>query len=262
MAKHLTVGYSCLAERIDNIAEPAAHEDVAFVVCVQGNELESLPDWARVVMVNGQGVAKSRNAAIDATEGRYLLFCDDDVSLNMPGILAGVKHLEQSSQAIVLGQGVTPSGQPRKAYPNRVTRLTKFNTAKTATYEMLIDVTQVRSAGIRFDERFGAGTHLQLADEYIFVVDLLRAGLKGEAIQEVFGTHPEFSSGDRWEDDHDAHVRAVALNHVFGRWSPFARTAFAVKHMGQLGDLRSIINFITDSARPPVVGSKREFNEG
>lgn len=255
MAPLLTIGYSCLAERLNNIVRPEAHEGVDFVVCIQGEEPDTLPEWARIVMVDGRGVAKSRNAAIDAAAGRFLLFCDDDVSINLPGIMAGVQHLERSGQAVVLGQGVNPSGQLRKTYPEGVTRLTRFNTAKTATYEMLIDVAQVRSAGIRFDERFGAGTQLHLADEYIFVVDLLRAGLDGQAIPEVFGMHPEISSGDRWDSGRDAHVRAVALNHVFGRAAPFARTAFAVKHRGELGDLRSIFEFITDSARPPVAGT-------
>lgn len=257
MPPFLTIGYSCLADRIGNIDRPGAHEGVEFLVCVQGDEIHEMPDWARVVRVAGRGVAKSRNAAITAAEGRFLLFCDDDVSIDLPGILAGVEHLERTGQAIVLGRGLNPSGQPRKKYSNRVAKLTKFNTAKTATYEMLIDTAQVRSAGISFDERFGAGTPLHLADEYIFVVDLLRAGLKGEAIPEVFGTHPDVSSGDRWDNSHDAHVRAVVLNHVFGRCAPLVRIAFALKHRHDLGSFRSAFEFTTDDGKPPASESSR-----
>ena len=257
MAPLLTVGYSCLADRFGDIAQPPEHDDVEFVVCVQGGSVPAAPDWARVVEVPGIGVARSRNVAIDVAQGRYLLFCDDDVSINVPGVLAGVEHLQRSGHALALGQGITPAGVPRKSYPATVTALTRFNTAKAATYEMLVDLNQVRDAGVRFDERFGAGMPLHLGDEYIFITDLLRAGCSGVAIPEVFGTHPDVSSGDRWDRPTDAHARAVALNRVFGRTAPLARAAFAVKHRRRLGGPGAIARFVVDGTKPPLTTESR-----
>lgn len=247
----LTVGYSCLAGRAHEVQLPEVCDDLEIVVAIQGESAYSFPDRVRPVVVEGRGVAKSRNAVIDAASGQYLLFCDDDVDVNLPGVLAGVRHLLASRHAIVLGRAVDATGRLRKSYPTRVSRLTRFNSAKAATYEMLIDVAQVRRAGVRFDERFGAGAELYLADEYIFVTDLLAAGLTGEAIPEVFGIHPGTSSGERWGTDHDAHVRAVALNRVFGRVAPVARLLFALRQGRRFGDWRRVLCFLTDNGQPP-----------
>lgn len=251
----LTIGYSSLAARVGDIRLPEVDGDTDLVVCVQGSDPGTTPPpGARLVTVPGTGVARSRNAAIDAATGRYLLFCDDDVDVRVPGVLAGIGHLEATGKAMVLGQGVDPSGRPRKSYPSRVTRLTRLNSAKAATYEMLVDVDQVRAAGLRFDERFGAGATLYLGDEYIFVADLLAAGLSGDAIPVVFATHPVASSGSRWGSAEDAHVRAVAVNRVFGRAAPVARVAFAVKNRRSLGGWRRGVAFARNGTRAPGGG--------
>ena len=250
----LTIGYSCLADRVGQISLPDERDVVEFVVCVQGGDATTaVPASARMVSVDHLGVARSRNAAIDAANGRYLLFCDDDVTVDLDGVIAGVRWLEQTGHALALGEAVDETGRPRKVYPTEPTRLTRFNTARTATYEMLIDVAQIRAAGLRFDERFGAGAPLYLADEYIFITDLLHAGLTGQAIGEVFGMHPSDSSGHRWHGPDDAHARAVALNRVFGRTAPLARTGFALRHLRDLGNAREVVRFIANGTQPPPV---------
>lgn len=247
----LTIGYSSLAHRVGDIHLPELDGDTEVVVCVQGGDSATTPPpGARLVAVPGTGVARSRNATIDAAVGRYLLFCDDDVEVDLPGVIAGIGHLEATGKAMVLGRGIDPSGRPRKAYPARVTSLTRLNSAKAATYEMLVDVDQVRAAGLRFDERFGAGATLYLGDEYIFVADLLAAGLSGDAIPVVFATHPVASSGSRWGSTEDAHVRAVAVNRVFGRTALVPRVAFAVKNRRSLGGWRRAVAFATNGTRP------------
>lgn len=251
----LTLGYSCLAERAHGLRLPEESSGLEIVVAVQGGTAPTFPHPIRTLVVEGRGVAKSRNAVIDAAATQYLLFCDDDIDVNLPGVLAGVRHLQVSRQAIVLGRGVDTAGRLRKPYPSGVSRLTRFNSAKAATYEMLIDVAQVRRAGIRFDERFGAGAELHLADEYIFITDLLAAGLTGAAIPEVFAMHPGTSSGEQWGSDHDVHVRAVALNRVFGRAAPIVRLLFALKQAARLGDWRRVLSFVTDNGQPPPLSS-------
>lgn len=246
----LTVGYSCLADRVDHIVPPASDPDVEVLVCVQGDDAFTAPPGSTVVTVAGRGVARSRNAAIDHAGGRYLLFCDDDVLVDLSGVRSAMRILEDSDAAIALGRAVDPAGDLRKDYPAGTVDLTRFNSAKAATYEMLVDVAQVRSSGIRFDERFGAGMPLHLGDEYIFITDLLAAGLRGFSVPIVFGQHPADSSGARWDDDRDVHVRAVALNRVFGWQAPGARLAFAVKHRRRLGARRAV-RFLADRTRPP-----------
>jgi glycosyl transferase family 2 len=249
----LTIAYSTLAARMRHISLAGIAPDLEVLVCVQGGSpsYEGELSRARFVLVPGTGVAKSRNASIDHARGRYLLFCDDDVTVNLPGVVEGIHHLQRTGHALALGQGTDPTGLMRKKYPRFVTPLTAFNSAKAATYEMLIDLDQVRSKGIRFDMRFGAGTDLHLGDEYIFIVDLLRAGLGCDAVPLVFGMHPVVSSGSQWGSPRDSHARAVALNRVFGRWALVARMAFGLKNRSKFSDWRALMTFIADGTRPP-----------
>lgn len=247
LAGELTVAYSSLAERVQDL-RPPQDPRVEVIVCVQGPLTGiRVPDGVdRVVPVPGRGVARSRNAAIEDTRRRYLLFCDDDVDVRTEGVLAAVAHLRSTGAALALGRAVDPDGRLRKRYgSDRPVRLTLANSAKAATYEMLVDVAQVRQAGLRFDERFGAGVETYLGDEYLFIADLLRAGLRGYAVPLVFGVHPPTSSGSRWGGE-DLHVRAVVLNHVFGRSAPLVRSLFAARHLRRIGGVGNLVRFTTD----------------
>lgn len=249
LSRSLTVSYSCLADRADAIRAPQ-DKDVEVLVLLQGDHSRAVapPRWDALVSVPGRGVARSRNAAIQFAGRRYLLFCDDDVQVRLDGVLAGVEHLQRTGAALALGRGVTPDGRLRKTYlTNRPTRLRLTNAAKAATYEMLVDVEQVRAAGLRFDERFGAGARYYLGDEYLFIADLLRAGLSAVAVPHVFGVHPEQSSGTRWGGA-DLHVRAIVLNEVFGRRAAPARAAFAARRHRQMGGWRPALRFVLDRA--------------
>lgn len=260
LSRLLTVSYSCLAERADTIRAPQ-DEDVEVLVLLQGDHSRAVvpPRWDALVTVPGRGVARSRNAAIQFAGRRYLLFCDDDVQVRLDGVLAGVEHLRRTGAALALGRGVTPDGRLRKTYlAKRPTRLRLTNAAKAATYEMLVDVEQVRAAGLRFDERFGAGAPYYLGDEYLFIADLLRSGLSAHAVPYIFGMHPEQSSGSRWGGA-DLHVRAIVLNEVFGRRAAPARAAFAARRHRQMGGWRPALRFVLDRTvadrpepRPPV----------
>ncbi|GAA5161117.1 glycosyltransferase [Ornithinimicrobium tianjinense] len=245
----LTVAFSSLAERVPQI-RPPRHPGVRVVVHVQGptQDLEVPEGVDRVVPVPGRGVARSRNAAIEECRTRYLLFCDDDVDVDLDGVLAAVDHLRVTGAAIALGRAVDPDGHLRKRYrTDRPTPLSLLNSAKAATYEMLVDVAQVRQAGVRFDERFGAGAETYLGDEYLFIAELLSAGLRGYAVPFVFGVHPRTSSGSRW-GGRDLHVRAVVINHAFGRAAPVARLVFGWRNRRSIGDRRRLAQFAADGS--------------
>lgn len=247
----LTIGWSSLAERAGAITIPPGADDVEVIVAVQGGLHDAAtPQADRLIDVPGRGVARSRNAVIEATTRRYLLFCDDDVVVDLDGVAAGIEHLSRTGSALALGLGTTPDGTVRKRRPvGGVERLTSLSAARAATYEMLVDVEQVKAAGVRFDERFGAGTDLYLGDEFLFIFDLFRAGLRADAIDHVYGIHPLDSSGHRWGCA-DSRVRAAVLNRAFGRLAPIVRLAFAIRRARLLGGWRAVLRFAFDRTRP------------
>lgn len=267
---NVTVGYSSLIDRTDAIPAASDLAGAELVVVAQtgkptnGNDttahagVRTAPKTlapleargARVVVLDSRGVAKSRNEAIRQAKRKYLLFCDDDVTVDIDGVAAAVAHLEQTGAALAMGRAVDETGAFRKNYPAEVVPLTVLNSAKAATYEMIVDVEQAKAANVWFDERFGAGVDkLYLGDEYIFIADLLRAGLTADAVPITVAMHPADSSGARWGTDADVDARSAALTRALGSKAWWVKPAFAARHIRTLG-LRRFFRFLRPTRIP------------
>lgn len=190
------------------------------------------------------------------------MFCDDDIEVLIDSAMATARYLARSGRALALGAAIDPDGAPRKRYPTTTRRLGRLSAAKAATYEMVVDVDQVRDARVRFDERFGAGADLPLGDEYVLISDMLRAGLRADAVPWVLAVHPHVSSGDRWGTDADAYHRAAVLDRVFGPWALPARTAFALKHARRLGSASRALRFAVGTLPLPVPDRTQDACQG
>jgi GT2 family glycosyltransferase len=149
-----------------------------------------------------------------------------------------------SSYSLLLAQAVDESGKLRKRYPKGKQELNRFNSARAATYEMIIRVEAVRQLGVWFDEEFGAGALNYLGDEYIFIVDLLKAGGKAVFAPITIAMHPTESSGARWGSDRDRKARAIIFTRVFGKLAPWVRLAFGARRLKELGSLKNYFLFV------------------
>ena len=230
----LTIAYSTLADRAGGIVFPEARPDVEILVLVQGgspagNNVDGRPD-IRMIGLDGYGVARSRNAAIEQASGALLLFSDDDVTL-IPEVfsLFFETFATHPEIALVMGQAINPDGALHKRYAARAQGLSLFNSAKAATYEMMIRLDPVRRHRVKFDEAFGAGTNNFIGDEYIFISDLLRAGLKARFIPVTIACHPPDSSGLRWSDPEAMQARRALFDRVFGHAGPIIFTLLRIR---------------------------------
>jgi hypothetical protein len=143
-----------------------------------------------------------------------------------------------------MAQTTDETGDLRKSYPDKAHKLTRFNSAKAATYEMMVRVEAIRNAGIQFDENFGAGVDNFLGDEYIFIADALKRGLQGMYLPIRVAIHPKESSGSAWGTDKDLKARAAVFTRVFGPTAPIFRALFLMKsRKGSVG-LAKAIRFI------------------
>lgn len=244
----LTIGYSTLAIRARNINFPKKDEHREFLVVVQNPNHEKFAvdsNRARVLELNNRGVAKSRNTVLRNAHGEFLIFGDDDITFDEVGIAKLIDYFEANPDcAIIMAQAVDETGKLRKSYPSKSHKLTRFNSAKAATYEMMVRVDAIRSKNITFDENFGAGVENYLGDEYIFVSDALRSGLKGVFLPVVVAIHPKDSSGSKWGTREDLAARAKVFTRVFGALAPLMRAMFLLKsHKGAIG-IVSAVRFI------------------
>ena len=244
----LTFGYSTLANRVKNIQFPQWDESREFIVLVQNpNEASYVFDApkTKLVELKSRGVAKSRNAALKYASGKYLIFGDDDIVFDETGIAKLIEYFEiHPDCAIIMAQTSDETGALRKSYPTKAAKLTKYNSAKAATYEMMVRLDAIRSSGITFDENFGAGAENYLGDEYIFIADALKRGLKGMYLPIRVAIHPKDSSGSAWGTRRDLTARAAVFSRVFGATAPLFRALFLLKsRKGRIG-ISNALRFI------------------
>lgn len=229
----LTIAYSTLTKRLGNIKYPKSHPDREIIVLVQNPDESNYNTeklQGKLVELKSRGVAKSRNAAIQYTSGKYLIFGDDDIAFIEEGILECISYFESHPNcSLILAQTSDETGKLRKTYPNKSQTLSKLNSAKAATYELMVRAESIRNAGIKFDENFGAGANNYLGDEFIFISDALDKGLKGVYLPIKIAIHPAESSGSRWGTDKDLKARSAVFNRVFGLSAPIFRALFLFK---------------------------------
>jgi glycosyltransferase involved in cell wall biosynthesis len=248
--KLLTIGFSTLADRLNNIAPPNVDMPHDVFISIQNpQKIEfNLPtnfDF-QYIKSEDKGVTKSRNLVLNQVKTKYLLFADDDITFISKGIESAVSYLESNPTCdLVLAQAVDNQGVLRKSYSKTEVKLSKFNSAKAATYEMIVRVESQRNKGVTFDENFGAGAENYLGDEYIFITDLLKKGSRATFLPLTIAIHPEESSGSRWGTDSDLRARAQVFQRVFGFTAPLIRTAFYLQNFSKFGGLKNLFRFIS-----------------
>ena len=242
----LTVGYSTLAKRAKNIEFLTSVNNLVIVQNPDGTTIPTFTGEVKVLELQSIGVAKSRNAALSNTNTEYLIFGDDDIEFNESGITSAVNFLAANPKiSILLMQAVDETGALRKGYPSSAHKLKLTNSAKAATYEMMVRVADIKAAGVKFDENFGAGAENYLGDEYIFIADALRSGLKGSFQPIVIAMHPSESSGSLRNTAEDRVARSKIFNRVFGIWAPVMRLLFIAKPPSKkFGVLNSLLFII------------------
>ena len=198
-------------------------------------------------MLGSTGLSRSRNAALTLARGEVVLIADDDVT-HLPGAFEGLRRFFAAHAGISLcaGQSFDPEGRPRKRYPAAPHALTLWNSARTSSHELAFRRAPVIAAGIRFDEAFGAGAGTAdfLGEEFIFIADCLRAGLKGCYLPLPITIHPAESSGFQWAGAAAARARAGVIGRVFGPAAPLVRLGFALKNRRRFARRQDLWRFL------------------
>ena len=243
----LTVAIATTGARLERIALPPAVTGIDYIVTVQDAQAGPLPDWhtrqdVAVCPETQRGLSANRNSGITQARGALLLFSDDDIRLSPQGLerLRGVFR-DEVGLALVLGwrAGQLPTrGRRRGTY-----RLTRFNSGRAAAPSIMIATEKVRASGIYFDTGFGIGSPCPLGEDYIFVTDVLDAGLRGISVPVIAGAHPGPSSGENWTDPLLIKSRATVLRRVFGHAAFPMRLLYAWRHRARFASFGRALRF-------------------
>lgn len=209
--------------------------DVCYDIFIQGSELPALSDLDRpdiaLHLTEGKGAARNRNAALERVSTPFLLFADDDLEFSPEGFAELLARFEAAPEADFLCARLSDEdGNPRKRYSANGVTARWWNCGKVGTPELALRVERFRAKRMAFDTRFGAGMPDHLGDEYIFLCDALRAGLKGRHVGITVASHPRESSGTI-QSAAKMDIRKRVLARALGPWkSRPALLAFSLRH--------------------------------
>ncbi len=241
ISSKLTVAISTTENRVFNskiqkILKPYDGLEYLLIVQVENDISDRLnlffKDFGgilKIVVVKDNGVAKSRNLAIDNCSTRYLWFCDDDLDVFHEEILKIEGDFRKYQKCSFLCfPSLSRNFKNRKQFADHEHKITLFNSGKYATFELAIDVARIKEKFIKFDTKFGAGTKLYYGDEFIFISDCLKNDLFGYFIPRALCVHENPSSGfyDRINKNL---VLSKIFQRVFGFWWFIIYVAFYLK---------------------------------
>lgn len=251
VADVLTVAIATTAARMTSVSADRLPPlpGVVYHLFVQGETTPAPADLCRpdirITWTEGRGAARNRNAALATVRTPLLLFADDDLSFSPQGLVALIARFAAEPEADFLCARLTDeSGRLRKRYSPDGKRVRWWNAAKVGTPELALRPQGFAARAVSFDTSFGAGMPDHLGDEYIFLCDALRAGLKGRHVALVLASHPGESSGTEAGGD-TMEIRKRVLIRALGRWKSHpARLAFALRHRHRFRNWRAFWRFV------------------
>lgn len=185
-----------------------------------------------VVHQPGKGLSKNRNNTLTHATGDVCVLGDDDIRLH-PAYphhvrAAFKKHPEAD---VICFQIRTPEGSPPyKDYPQLTKPLTKFDQLKAvSSIEIAFRLEKVLQKKIAFDERFGLGATADCGEEFLFLAECLRKGLKIMFFPAYIVEHPAESSVNGRPFHEDRRLFATgAQNYVLYRDFAYVRNVLAL----------------------------------
>lgn len=177
-----------------------------------------------------KGLSRSRNSAIELCDSEIVLISDDDVQFieNIEEIVAKA-FMENPDADIITFQVLTPDGKLFKNYSHHKYWHNIRTLMKVSSIEIAFKAKKIKNLGIKFDENFGLGSIFQTGEEFIFLTDALKKGLKILYLPIPIVIHPKESSGGRFNDENLIKAKGAMFYRVFGFWSYLISLLFAIK---------------------------------
>ena len=170
---------SCLNSNVKEIVKNSQFESDVLVVnqCDKDSCGVFMEKYGRITVydVNDRGLTKSRNFAIEHSEADICLLCDDDEKFRKGYKKKIIRAYEKIKEADVIIFNI--GNRPAK-FPKKVRRLEYFDLMKVSSWQISFRRESLLKKGIRFDEDMGAGTPNGAEEEFKFLTDCRKAGLK------------------------------------------------------------------------------------
>ncbi|WBM60750.1 glycosyltransferase [Providencia sp. PROV188] len=225
----LSMLYATLDDRIISLIEnlPSKHSCTEIIIIHQAKSIDKYNSNLEKIAKrndiyyyhsNNNGVARSRNLAIEKATGDIILFCDDDITY-MEGFQDKVIQSfsdHNNTEFITFAYKNTVNGPWLKRFKLSTYRHTNRTILGVGTIQVACRRETVIQYNIKFPEDMGAGTTYFLCDEPVFLSKFLKHDLPGIYIPYVLCFHPEESSGSTFNHINAFNSRILCFTRIFG----------------------------------------------
>jgi len=203
------------------------------VVLNQGRKVDDCIDLESL-QLDSVGLSKSRNRALQhalAENVEVMLITDNDTSFHSEVIEILSKTFRDHPEAdVICFKATTTDGDDfKRNYKNSVCDLDLYSSASVSSIEIAIRVKSLKGTKLTFDESFGLGSDYPSGEEYIFLTDAIKDGLKVVFVPEVIVSHPLESSGKDYDNSLLLKAKGAMLARVFGLKSILFCVLFSLK---------------------------------
>jgi len=214
------------------------YSDFNILIVNQTNEAELLTsnmDNVQVVNSFEKGLPQSRNIAIENASDTICLIADDDVKYveNFKEIIISAFKKYDHADVITF-QMKDDEGQLFRDYQDIV----KHNKDTIYTANSVVIAFRLKSVKgkVLFNPNFGLGSKFEVADEYVFLKNALKAGLAIYFEPKVILSHPKFSSGQDVASDRIIYGRSALYYKYYGLRAYFriAKHIYRISRDGKL----------------------------
>ena len=184
--------------------------------------LESDQFNIRVINSFEKGLSRSRNLALENAISTIVLISDDDVVYENGFHNTILKAFNEKPDACLINfKAKNFEEKPYRSYPNSDLKHNSKTIKGVISWEIALNLNNLKKLNIKFDERFGLGSEFETAEEYLFAREVIVKNGMSYFYNAFIVSHPNFNSGMDLGNDKIVYARAALNYKLYGFWAYF-----------------------------------------
>ena len=184
----------------------------------------------RIISSTERGVGNSRNTGLLNVKTPYVLIGDEDIVYRDGYAEAVIKEFETHTGADVLLFNVDQSTGRKTYHSDSYGRVHFYNCGRYPAYSIAMRTDVWREANVWFSLLFGGGAKYAAGEDSIFIMDLLRAGVRVYHVPVCLGTETDReSTWFKGFDDKYFRDRGRLYRSLYGHFAPLMCVYFLIR---------------------------------
>jgi GT2 family glycosyltransferase len=182
-----------------------------------GKVLESDLPNIRIINCFEKGLSRSRNLAIENALSSIVLISDDDVVFGKDFHKTILNAFNKKPDAcLITFKAKNFNGLPYRNYPENNLDHNLKTIKGVISWEIALNLNNLKSLNVKFDERFGLGSEFETAEEYLFSREVISKKGPSYFYDAFIVAHPNYNSGMDLGSDKIVYARSALNYKLYG----------------------------------------------